>query len=50
MPWILALVNSWMEYKNEATLLGVKEIKIMDLWDFRERIAQHLILHRKTPK
>lgn len=42
----IALVNSWLEYKKEAQQIGVQPRKIMHLWDFRQSIAQYLILHK----
>lgn len=46
----MALVNSWLEYKQQAEALGVQKKKILDLLGFRESVAEHLILFRPAPK
>ncbi|KAG5883639.1 hypothetical protein JTB14_025142 [Gonioctena quinquepunctata] len=46
----LALVNSWLEYKQKAVALGIQRKKIMDLLAFRESVAEHLILFMSPPK
>ncbi|KAG5883779.1 hypothetical protein JTB14_036656 [Gonioctena quinquepunctata] len=46
----LALANSWLEYKNEASNLGVPQQHILDLLAFRQCVAEHLILTKKSPK
>lgn len=46
----MPVVNSWLEYVNQAKLLGVQKNKILDLWDFRMSVAQYLILHKDPPK
>nr|XP_023015908.1 piggyBac transposable element-derived protein 3-like [Leptinotarsa decemlineata] len=46
----LALANSWLEYKNEASNLGLPQQKILDLLAFRQSVAEHLILTKTPPK
>lgn len=46
----LALVNAWLEYKNEAVELGIPKPKILDLLAFRQSVAEHLIYTRRPPK
>lgn len=46
----LALVNSWLEYKQQALALGIQKRKIMDLLAFRSSVAENLILFRNPPK
>lgn len=46
----MALVNSWLEYKQQAENLGVQKKKILDLLGFRESVAEHLILFKSAPK
>lgn len=46
----LALVNSWLEYRNQASLLGVQKKHILDLLAFRMEVAENLILSKRPPK
>ncbi|KAJ3640471.1 hypothetical protein Zmor_003765 [Zophobas morio] len=46
----LALVNSWLEYRQHAAQLGLPKKKILDLWSFRQSVAEHLILFKERPK
>lgn len=46
----LALVNSWLEYRQKAVLLGVKRKEILDLLAFRQEVAENLICSRRAPK
>lgn len=46
----MALANSWLEYKKQAQQIGIRPEKIMPLWDFRQSVAQYLILHKDPPK
>lgn len=46
----LASVNSWIEYKNMATSLGIPKKRILDLLGFRQEIAQNFILFKQAPK
>lgn len=39
----LAVANSWLEYKQDALALGVSQNKIIDLYNFRECIANSLL-------
>nr|CAD7441828.1 unnamed protein product [Timema bartmani] len=43
----LALVNSWLEYKQQALSLGIDKRKMMDLLMFRHEVAEGLILAGK---
>lgn len=46
----LALINSWIEYRNNAILLGMKKKQTLDLLAFRQEVAGNLICRRHTPK
>ncbi|KAG5897739.1 hypothetical protein JTB14_009624 [Gonioctena quinquepunctata] len=46
----LAVVNSWLEYKKDAASAGMRSKQILDLWEFRQLIAENFISSKKTPK
>lgn len=46
----LALVNSWLEYKNQASKLGISKQHTLDLLAFRQSVAETLILSKKNAK
>ncbi|XP_031358741.1 piggyBac transposable element-derived protein 3-like isoform X1 [Photinus pyralis] len=46
----LALVNSWLEYRTQAILLGLPKKDILDLLGFRMEVAESLIYTRRAPK
>lgn len=48
----LAVVNSWLEYKRDASTLKLPAKDVLDLLHFRIRLAESLILEKKptTPR
>lgn len=46
----LALVNAWLEYKNEAIEFDIPKQKILDLLAFRQSVGEHLVYTRRAPK
>lgn len=46
----LALVNSWLEYRQQASELGMQQKYILDLLAFRQCVAETLILSKNPPK
>lgn len=48
----IAVVNSWLEYKSNAILLGTQPKHILDLLHFRLQLAESLILEKRpvTPR
>lgn len=46
----LALVNAWLEYKNEAIELGIPKQKILDLLALRLSVGEHFVYTRRSPR
>lgn len=46
----ISCTNAWLEYKNDATELGMSKKEILDLIHFRAYIAEALILSNKFSK
>lgn len=46
----LALINAWIEYKQQAELLGVDKKRILDLLGFRQSVGESLIYSKNSTK
>lgn len=46
----MALVNSWNEYRNDCRAEGVPNKKVIDLLEFRMRVAEALVMSNQQPK